>query len=294
MSDDECRKIEELIVRYELEPKIRDVYVEGSSDKSLIDWFLKEMGIDGVVVYEISTVEIDAEKVAEHGEENNNRGRVITLAYEMESMFGNEALQITCIADNDFDLILNKKYDCGLILFTDYSCLEMYLFKENCMDKYFKLCLQGFSVNVNEIMDCLSKVLQEVFLIRLANKVLGLNMTWITFDRCCSVSDKGIILDVDDYITRYLNSNGWPVKKKEFFAVIEDWRPRLRNDCRCQMNGHDFMELLAWFISKHGIDRRLYDTEVVCRSLYGCIEIEDLKSEMLFKNLVSRVRVNGS
>ena len=81
------------------------------------------------------------------------------------------ALQITCIADSDFDLILGKKYDCHLIIFTDYSCLEMYLFEEYCMAKYFKLCLKGFSVGVRETMDYLSKVLQEVFLIRLANKV---------------------------------------------------------------------------------------------------------------------------
>ena len=294
MIDEGLRTLEDLIARYELEPQLRDIYVEGSSDKSLIEWFLKEMGIDGAVVYEICTVQIDKEKVAVYGEEDNNKGRVITLAHEMESILGKEALQITCIADSDFDLILNKKYDCRLIIFTDYSSLEMYLFNENCMDKYFRLCIQGFSINVNETMDCLSKVLQEVFLIRLANKLLGLNMTWITFERCCKVGDGSIIFDVDDYITRYLNSNGWPVEKRKFVDFIEDWRPRLKKECRCQMHGHDFIELLAWFISKHGIERNLYDTDVVCRSLYGCVEIDDLKSGMLFSNLLSRVEVHGS
>ncbi len=294
MIDEGLRTLEDLFARYELEPQLRDIYVEGSSDKALIEWFLKEMGIDAAVVYEICTVQVDKEKVAEYGEENNNRGRVITLAHEMESVVGKEALQITCIADSDFDLILDKKYSCKLIIFTDYSCLEMYLFNENCMDKYFKLCIQGFSININETMDCLSKVLQEVFLIRLANKLLGLNMTRITFDRCCKVSNSGIVFDVDDYITRYLNSNKWPVGKREFVDFIEAWKPRLKNEYRCQMNGHDFIELLAWFISKHGIDRKLYDSDVVCRSLYGCVEIEDLKSGKLFSNLFSRVGVHGS
>jgi len=289
--DEELRTLEDLSARYELEPQLRDIYVEGSTDKSLIEWFLKEMRIDEAVVYEISTVQIDNEKVEEYGEDSNNRGRVITLAHEMESILGKDALQITCIADSDFDLILDKKYDCQLIIFTDYSCLEMYLFNENCMDKYFRLCLQRCPINIKEPMDCLSKVLQEVFLIRLANKLLGLNMTWITFDRCCKVYDSGIFFDVNDYITRYLNSNGWPVAKKEFVGFIKDWKPSLKTDCRCQINGHDLIDLLSWFLSKHGIDMNLYDTDVVYRSLLGCVAMEDLKNEMFFNNLLSRVGV---
>ena len=40
---DDRRSIEELITRYELEPSLKDIYVEGHSDKVIIEWFLQEM-----------------------------------------------------------------------------------------------------------------------------------------------------------------------------------------------------------------------------------------------------------
>ena len=61
MDEQERRNIDELITRYEYEPEIRDIYVEGPSDKAFITWFLSESGAVKVDVYEIEVVDIPPE-----------------------------------------------------------------------------------------------------------------------------------------------------------------------------------------------------------------------------------------
>jgi hypothetical protein len=63
----ERRTLEELVTRYQLEPGLRDIYVEGKTDKILLEWFLEQRGVKSFAVYEIDTVEIPAQKLFELG-----------------------------------------------------------------------------------------------------------------------------------------------------------------------------------------------------------------------------------
>jgi hypothetical protein len=136
-------------------------------------------------------------------------------------------------------------------------------------------------------------VLQELFLVRLANKLLGLDLESMTFQRCCTLNqDNGIAFDAQDYVMRYLNKNGVIHLAGEFVRVIESWRPQLTDDPRYQMHGHDFIQLLAWYMHKQGAPKALVNPTVVERSLFGCVEVEQLANERLFKLLMDRVSEN--
>ena len=189
MTPGDRRTIEELAEVYELDPKRRDIYVEGQTDVYLFRWFLGQTNSGSVVVYEISTVEIPVDLIKRYKLDDNNRDRVIVLAFVLASHLGEKALQITCIADRDFDLILNRQHNCGLLLFTDYTCIEMYSFDERCMDKFLNICICGFPHPADYVLGQLSLTLQELFLIRLANKLWGLGFTWMPFKRCCKLRD---------------------------------------------------------------------------------------------------------
>ena len=71
----ERRKLQELVALYKLHPELRDVYVEGDSDRSFIEWFIGEKGLNRVNIYCIETVEIPQDAVRTANVENNNRGR---------------------------------------------------------------------------------------------------------------------------------------------------------------------------------------------------------------------------
>lgn len=281
--------IEELAVLYELHPKRRDIYVEGPTDAYLLRWFFGQTNNESVVIYEISTVEIPVDVIKQYNLDDNNRDRVIVFAFVLASRLGEESLQTTCIADRDFDLVLNRQHNCGLLLFTDYTCIEMYLFNEKCMDKFLNIYIRGFTYSPAYILEQLSSTLQELFLIRLANKLCGLGLTWMTFERCCRLRDGEIICDTEDFITRYLNKNNMATKKEEFTNAAESFRQRLSDNPRYQMNGHDYIDLLAWYLAKHGVDNKLCDSKVIERSLFGCAEYNQLCDELLFKQLLARV-----
>lgn len=288
MTPGDRRKIEELAVLYKLHPNLRDIYVEGPTDVYFFRWFLEQTSSQSVVIYEISTVEIPVASIKQYELEDNNRDRVITLAFLLASRMGEEPLQITCIADRDFDSVLNRQHNCGLLLFTDYTCIEMYSFDERCVDKFLNICTCGFPHLPDYVLRQLSLTLQELFLIRLANKLCGLGLTWVPFRRCCRVRDGEIVFDAEDFINRYLNKNSMQSRKEEFTHTIETCRPRLTNDPRYQINGHDYIDLLAWYLAKNHVDSKLCDSKVVERGLRRCLEFNQLSSELLFKRLLDR------
>ncbi|WP_292753912.1 hypothetical protein [Nostoc sp. NMS4] len=142
MENEIRRTLDELVTRYELEPELCDIYVEGKTDKQLIEWFLEDKQLQDFGVYEIDTVEIPAQLLFELGLKDNIRSRVIALAIYIHDKFLETPLHITCIVDKDFDWLFGKEYQCDLLLFTDYSCLEMYLFNEVVLDKYLRLAIR--------------------------------------------------------------------------------------------------------------------------------------------------------
>ena len=81
--------------------------------------------IRDVVVYEINTVGIPYEEITHLGLEDNNRGRVITLAF---ALYNNCKIDLTpmvaCVADTDFDHILEIKHNCPILIFTGYTSIE--------------------------------------------------------------------------------------------------------------------------------------------------------------------------
>lgn len=289
MTPGDRRTIEELAEVYELDPKRRDIYVEGQTDVYLFRWFLGQTNSGSVVVYEISTVEIPVDLIKRYKLDDNNRDRVIVLAFVLASHLGEKALQITCIADRDFDLILNRQHNCGLLLFTDYTCIEMYSFDERCMDKFLNICICGFPHPADYVLGQLSLTLQELFLIRLANKLWGLGFTWMPFKRCCKLRDGEIVFDDEDFVKRYLNKNNMLFRKEKFTDAIESYRSKLTDNPRYHINGHDYIDLLAWYLAKHHVDSKLCDSKVVERSLLGCVEFNQLSSQSLFKQLLYRV-----
>lgn len=283
-------RIEELFVRYELEPTLRDVFVEGGSDSALFRQFLKDSNCRDVSVYDISTVEVPKELVDELYIENNDRGRTICLGMTMEAKLGQDNTQITCIVDSDFDLILQKEYEYGMVLFTDYTSLEMYLFTSETIEKFFRVFLRGFTFSSYLVLRALTDTLQEVFLIRLANRILDWKLTFLSFERCCRAEGAKIKFNREDYIVRYLNKNGVLDKKDEFVMKVETLRRKLLPEPRCQIHGHDFIKLLCWFIKDYINNPYLCRLDVVSRSLSLCVSHEDLAKENLFQQLLKRVR----
>jgi hypothetical protein len=284
----ERRTLEEIVARYELEPDLRDVYVEGEFDAFLIRWLLDEAGISSVFVYEIATVNIPSELVSEAQAENNNRGRVIALAQKLDKALGTQARQATLIIDRDFDSLLDRSLETDFLLVTDYSCMEMYLFNEWHIKKFFTLVLQEPNIIVRDTIRHMVSVLQDLYLVRFYNSVNSLGLESMSFIRCCELDSSGEIhFDREEFLVRYLNKNGAINLKEKILRETESYRARLSSDYRMNANAHDFFELMEW-LSRKMKPRCFKNSEAFCRAFAGCFEASRVQTEPLFNKLLQR------
>lgn len=275
------------MARYELEPSLRDVFVEGTYDQYLVAWFLRVNGLTQVAVYPIASVEILDENVLAMGLEANNKGRTIQLAKALCQKAGETNRQFTCIVDQDFDVLLKKIHIIPCLLTTDYTCMEMYLFNEETMDKFSSLVVKGLRHSPANVLAILAEPLQELFLIRLANHILKLGLKAMPFSKHCVFKGNRIDFDREEFVARYLHKNSKHTEMGKFELTIKQYRKDLREDCRFQINGHDFIEMLAWLVRV--LTGAAIDSEMICSSLTACLESKALMGEHLFISLRERV-----
>jgi hypothetical protein len=289
MRKPESRTLEELVTLYRLAPELRDIYVEGSNDRSLVEWLLGVQGIGDVVVKDIDSVEVPPEIVLQRGLEDNRRGRVITLAHYLEAKFGPDFLAVTCIADGDFDHVNSRTDSSQLLFLTDYTSPEMYFFNSDSVGKLLRLALPSFPKTADRVLVEIRPVLEDLFVVRMANASLKWGLTGVNYEKCCQLVAAGVNFDSDKCITRYLQANSRHEDKIAFLAAVSVSRQRLTSDPRVQIHGHDFVNLLAWYVRQHKGFKSVR-RDVVERALFATAESSQLMKERLFQSLVKRLR----
>ena len=286
MGDIPRRKLDELFFIYEMHPELRDVFVEGAFDSAIVKWFLQVCCIRSVGVYEISTVELPDGDIIMSGRKANNRERVVLLAKLLAERFPNQA---TCLVDADFSYLTRQFEQCAVLLYTDYASMEMYFFQADVIGKFVTICCQRGDWPVDKIMQSLTIVLQELFLYRFANEELRWEMDWLDRVVCLEISGWDLEFDGDQFILRFLNKNAKAGNTQEFIAKIDSLRPLLQADPRYQMHGHDFLEVLAWYVRNRGVSGERTKPENIQSALALSINYQDLKAEQLFSRLLERL-----
>ena len=154
------------------------------------------------------------------------------------------------------------------------------------LNKYLTMNLGGFPHSTDHILLQLSSILPDLFLIRLVNEILGLKMTWINIRKCCSLGENELFFDTEEFIKRYLTSNGFYSQIEKFLVEIKKHSKNLTDDPRKQIHRDDFFELLSYYIQKFGkIPLKICNPLIINGSLFGCIEKDHIKEEKLFKTL---------
>src|SRR5205823_11921929 len=101
------------------------------------------------------------------------------------------------------------------------------------------------------VLDIFEPVLRRLFLIRAAVTKLALKLDPMPFERCCSLGEAGIAFNEDEYITRYLNKNAKLAELASLSQEIAALAAPAGSEPRLLMDGHDFVDLLTWFIRPH-------------------------------------------
>jgi Protein of unknown function (DUF4435) len=298
MEDEKRRKLDELVACYELEPSLHDVYVEGLTDKSIIQCFLEESNLDikNCTVYEIDTVDIPTDQLFTLGLNDNNRSRVIFLAFQLQRLFEGSLPHVICIADRDFDnLIASSNIESELLLFTDYTSMEMYLFDFNIIEKFLRLVLHRDDLESVNIMTNISPILEEMFLLRATNESLSYGMEWLSstsLKRCFKKRKGGSMeFDSNDFVDKYLNKNNRISDKITFLDKAKELRNKNISEIRNKIRGHDFIQLFCWYVEPYVPNniKGFIEPEIAFRSLLCCLDADYLMKEKLFQELIRRL-----
>lgn len=251
MSGIERRTINELVARYELEPELRDLYVEGVFDKDVISACLASSNEIGIAVYEIDGVDVPAELVFSHGLTDGNKQRVIVLARELQSTLSCDC-SVVCLVDRDLDHWLKELEDIKYLKWTRFCSIESCFDSETTI-KSILVDFHGSKIkNFQEYFGSLVDTLTVLYALRLADAHCSWGMTWIPFEKCLSRENDSIRFDLNDYVQRLLIKNSKSKKSDEFLASYKHWRELLIGDFRLFSRGHDLVDLLAWSVKPFG------------------------------------------
>jgi len=275
------REVEEIVACHALEATLVDVFVEGYSDECILRWYCVQRGLKNVQVYGIETVDISS-SMALFG----NRQRVIELA----ATLGGRVTpgKVSCVCDLDFEQwVPSAKISLGTLVFTDFACMEGYFIEQSLLEKFLIMVVGAGDLAPTFLQD-LGPLIMECFLIRLAHAVLGWDLCWISPERCCEVKNGLPSLDRSEFIKRLLQKNGHIKDLECLERKIGELRPTLGSDPRHSIHGHDFMDLLAWFLKKRASVS--HSSDVLYRMLMGCVREEGLVPFSLFSTLEDRAK----
>ena len=245
------RTIDELATRYALEPELKDLFVEGPRDGTIYRWFLRQFGCTGVDVFEIDTVEITVDTLDLHGIGGGHRNRLIALALELDNKFPAVLPFVRCVADSDFDFILESRYRAKHLLSTDYTSIDLYTYD---LEQWTRILCLGFKCSEScaaTLFDSMTTLLLRLFIVRAANERLHWRMKLPNFIKCCSIQGSRIEFDREQFVTRCLNSNGRHRDRTAFEDVCNELQAVILDDRRKGIHGNDYIELLGWFLRKH-------------------------------------------
>jgi hypothetical protein len=282
-----------LISRFLLHPEFKEVYVEGETDVGSYKWFLEETGRDDVLVYPISAVAALGDHLEEFGlgrlDKGSKRSQVILLAFILQKEIPGAARNVSCIADADTQHIQPEDFGSSFLILTDYTGLELYGFRADFITKLIRLGSPNLPLSGDELISQITEPLEKLFSFRVSNHQLSWGMEWISPEKEYSLTDGVLKFNEDEYVKKYLNTKGKLGSKAEFWKAVEGVRRTFGENHKAQIRGHDFIELLTWYLRKRAYRAgQKFSVHFVSHSLLAQLRVEDLSTENLFKTLLDR------
>lgn len=259
------RSIEDLAVRYALEPDLQDIFVEGYFDQEIISNFISKSRNRNRIAYVIDGVDISNEVVERHGFTLGNKQRVIALARELQHL--PSKCSFCFLVDKDLDHWFGPLETTHRLKWTEYCSLELYFWSESFLKDIFikmaKCKIDNWDVFYQSLID----TLQFKYLLRLADHELKYHIKWISLSKYIKINNNSILFNHDDYIDRVLQQNSKYQFKNSFIESISKWRNKLVADNRMQIHGHDFIEIIALTIIKCNGVKHFANEEALYRIL---------------------------
>ena len=240
------RKISEISLRYQLEPELNDVYVEGFLDKEVIDVAMKGKEQTFRPSYAIEDIEIDSDILGKHRLTSGNRQRVIALAKELALI---PDTRVRFLVDRDFEDWLPALPSANGLVTTKFCDVEATFFNEEFVKRILLDAARCKISDWEQFFESLKTCLIRIYCLRLEVLSRGLAAGLVDFRRCLEYSNCCLDVDISDLIDRSLTSH---TTSEDRLKIAEDTEIRRISfqDVPHQLTtrGHDFISAMAWCV----------------------------------------------
>lgn len=250
MNEGSQRTIEELIARYELEPDLVDVFVEGQFDVDLLQCALDGNTMD-YTIYSIDSVYVSADILLQHSLTSGNKQRVLVLARELSASLP-PLCRYVCIVDKDLDQWLDVQEDIDNLHYTRFASLEMHFLETNYIQYLTTVIMRAKISDFDSVFKSFCDVLVRLYCLRLAAKELAMNLELIDPARCLTIKENELVFDFDDYVQRCANKSCLFPELSVMKSKADEWTQIVGGtDFRQCVHGHDFTKLLSYLACAH-------------------------------------------
>lgn len=240
------RNVAEIRARYELEPDLNDVYLEGIIDKEIFDAALKDTPEIFRPCYAIDDIEVDAELVAKYGLTLGNRQRVIALAGEL-SLPAETSVRL--VVDRDFEDWLPVLPKMNGLVTTKFCDVEAIFFYDTFVKKIMLDASRCKIQDWDKFFGALKTCLCQLFCLRLEIALSDINAGLIDFTRCLTVVDSIPELNIPELIERSLSGFSSKTDRQILIEKVEIRLAALKGEPHQMVSrGHDFVKLVTWCV----------------------------------------------
>lgn len=282
--NDYKKNIEEIIMLYKLEGNVKDLYVEGKSDKHFLECHLQQLGITHLGIYVIGDIFIPPEKLFEERYEDGNRDRIIFLIKRLNN---DQCLgKYKGIIDRDILYFTRGLPFVDNLLTTDYSCFEMYAYNRDVM---MKINDTGFSHRIPEnIISFIDRVLILVSSVRIFEKRGNESITKPELKKYICYRNNSFDFEEGKYLTMIYTKNAIGLSYDDFLLEIDIISGEISDkDIREFSNGHDFISIFHCLLKELGVFSQHITDDIVRAMTMIAIDTEYLKTCELFKALIN-------
>jgi hypothetical protein len=240
------RLISEIAARYEFEPQLDDVYVEGVFDKEVLDAIFQGSPADFRPCYVVDDIDVSPDILHKHGLSSGNRQRLIALAAELALP---KDTSVRVLVDRDFEDWHPTLPPVSGLVKTKYCDVETCFFDEDFVKR---ILLDGSRCKISnwdEFFSSLKGCLREIYCIRLELVRHSFNVGLIDYSRLLKLSGCRIMLDRKSIISRSLSRSYGNEVVMDFDEKVSDRLDVLPHDPHQMVSrGHDFIHMMAWSV----------------------------------------------
>lgn len=266
--------LDELVTRYELEPEIKDIFVEGATDQRIVKWVLSNLQITQFQVYEINSIDV-------YVSEGGNKSKIISSAKKINEKI-DTANNIAFVADADADYVESEFDLAPQLFFTDFACLEAYTISTTHLADFAATFFGEASIFSSNVVSGIFESLRFLFAVRVCSYRIDRDPI-VSFKKNLRVSESDVSIEQENYIRKIAQSQGEKFEKLQscINTKLQNWT----DDVRYTMNGHNFCFILANVARQKGVQHKLCDTAVVERAIWTNMDSKELQGYPLFEKL---------